>query len=242
MRPITLVPVVLFLLVFFTGCVHMDYDEMVRREREAHPPVLAPRDAECYETEIEIIVDVEPETTNPLPVPPPVLPTTVPSAPTEPKPAYNAESDWDVKLGINWTHIIIHHSATKSGNAESFGRYHKHKRGWKEGLGYHFVICNGNGGGDGRIQTGPRWKKQIRGAHAGVNYYNAHGIGICLVGNFEKERPTRAQVDELVSLIRWLQKKCDIPSKNVLGHRDIKDTLCPGKYFPMEEVRARILQ
>ena len=48
-----------------------------------------------------------------------------------------------------WRYIVIHHSATASGNAAEFDREHR-ARGW-DGLGYHFVIDNGVGGPDGRV-------------------------------------------------------------------------------------------
>ena len=48
---------------------------------------------------------------------------------------------------------------------------------------------------DGAIESTFRWRTQIQGAHAGSNNkdYNERGIGICLVGNFEKSPPTPAQ-------------------------------------------------
>jgi len=66
-----------------------------------------------------------------------------------------------------WKYIVIHHSASASGCAAEFDRYHREKRGWENGLGYHFVIGNGSGAGDGQIEIGNRWVKQIDGAHAG---------------------------------------------------------------------------
>ncbi len=219
-------------IVVLSGCAHTSYNDIMAQERKTHPPVVSNPDAQCWENDIDIIISSVPEQTTPEPV--------ITPEPPRPEPVKNSESEWDVSITNKWTHIIIHHSATKNGNAAQFDRIHR-LRGWDRGLGYHFVIGNGSGSPDGKIEVGPRWKNQIRGAHAGVAYYNQHGIGICLVGNFEETKPDRAQIDALVKLIRWLQIKCDIPAKNVLGHGDIKSTLCPGKNFPMNEVKRRIL-
>ncbi|KKO18072.1 MAG: N-acetylmuramoyl-L-alanine amidase [Candidatus Brocadia fulgida] len=100
----------------------------------------------------------------------------------------------------NWRYIVIHHSASASGSAAQFDKYHREKRRWENGLGYHFVIGNGNGAPDGKIEIGNRWISQIDGAHAGVQEYNHYGIGICLVGNFNESYPTAAQ---MASLSAW---------------------------------------
>ena len=138
----------------------------------------------------------------------------------------------NVPLKRAWKYIVIHHSYTDSGSEKSFDDYHKNVRGWL-GVGYHFVIGNGRGSGDGAIEVTFRWEDQIHGAHAGVEQYNQYGIGICLVGNFETGYPTGKQMASLVSLVNHLQEKCKIPTANILLHRNVKSTKCPGKNFPL---------
>ncbi|MGV3722036.1 MAG: peptidoglycan recognition family protein [Actinomycetota bacterium] len=140
----------------------------------------------------------------------------------------------------NWRYIVIHHSASPSGNAAAFDRAHRGK-GW-DGLAYHFVITNGKGGADGGLEVSPRWWVQKHGAHAGAmptdappesrNGYNEFGIGICLVGNFEKRPPSKAQMKTLAALITRLRGMFDIPTESVVGHRHVKSTACPGSRFP----------
>lgn len=137
----------------------------------------------------------------------------------------------------SWNYIVIHHSATESGNAAEFDKSHR-ARGWENGLGYHFVIGNGNGSGNGEIEIGNRWMNQIDGAHAGVQEYNHLGIGICLVGNFNESYPTKAQMDSLLALIQYLQERCRIPLENVILHRHCKETDCPGGNFPYYKLLA----
>ncbi len=149
-------------------------------------------------------------------------------------------SEFDKFKVRRWKYIVIHHSASYKGNAYSIDRYHRDIKGWKNGLGYDFVIGNGNGSRDGQIEVGGRWNKQIKGAHAGDDEYNEYGVGICLIGNFEKNHPTDSQISSLVYLIKYLQKRCNIPKRNIVMHRDIKDTVCPGRHFPHYKVMARL--
>lgn len=133
-----------------------------------------------------------------------------------------------------WKYIVLHHSGTQSGNAAEFDKFHKEKRRWKYGLGYHFVIGNGNGSENGQIEIGDRWVNQRSGAHVGINKYNRYGIGICMVGNFNKTYPTRAQMASLSVLVQYLQKRCNISSENIILHSDCKNTDCPGTNFPYD--------
>lgn len=139
----------------------------------------------------------------------------------------------DVPLTRDWRYIVIHHSFTRAGSEEVFDRYHKQK-GWL-GVGYHFVIGNGQGSPDGAVEVTFRWERQLHGAHAGVKEYNEHGVGICLVGDFEESYPTARQMRSLVSLVNYLQERCRIPTSGLLLHRHLKNTRCPGRNFPFYE-------
>lgn len=144
-----------------------------------------------------------------------------------------------------WEYIVIHHSATNKGNAARFDYYHREKRKWEHGLAYHFVIGNGSFSGDGEIEVGNRWKKQIHGAHTANVACNRVAIGICLVGDFENaDVPTENQIESLVRLIQYLSRKYNIASSNILQHKQVhqKCTACPGKNFPFAEIKTRLLQ
>jgi hypothetical protein len=134
-----------------------------------------------------------------------------------------------------WRYVVIHHSATAGGNAELFDASHRRDRGWDE-LGYHFVIDNGRGGPDGRVEVGSRWSKQKHGAHCGGtpnNEYNELGIGICLVGDFNRRLPSSPQLASLDRLVAYLAETYDIRPENVITHRDAPgaNTECPGGLF-----------
>lgn len=141
-----------------------------------------------------------------------------------------------------WTHIVIHHTATDTGDAFSIDEIH-HKRGFWNGLGYHFLIDNGTEGkSDGQIQVGPRWIKQQDGAHANAAGMNEKGIGIVLVGNFSQQRVTEKELESAVFLTKTLMAYYRIPASNVIRHNDVpgKNTECPGNNFPWSEFKRRI--
>lgn len=140
----------------------------------------------------------------------------------------------------DWRSIVLHHTASESGSVESIHEAHtrrKDKAGnpWL-GIGYHFVIGNGSGMGDGEIEPTFRWREQMHGAHAGDDEHNQHGIGVVLVGNFEKHPPSDAQMASVKRLVATLKAAYGISSSNVIGHGSIKATACPGKYFPLDEI------
>jgi N-acetyl-anhydromuramyl-L-alanine amidase AmpD len=141
-----------------------------------------------------------------------------------------------------WEYIIIHHSATDVGNALSFDYVHSKKKKWN-GLGYHFVIDNGTSDKqNGHIEVSPRWLHQDYGAHCKAGGMNYKGIGICLVGNFDNEQVSNAQLESLAYLVVILKKYYNIPDSHIMGHGQVQGaaTDCPGKNFPWEEFRSRI--
>ncbi|MGB2755139.1 MAG: peptidoglycan recognition family protein [Phycisphaerae bacterium] len=137
----------------------------------------------------------------------------------------------------NWKYLVIHHSATRSATLEAIDRWHRETL-HTDDAGYHFVINNGRATGtrNGEILATPRWANQRAGAHcrvAGHPEFNAQGIGICLVGHFNREQPTAAQMASLEALVAALAARYHIPLERVVGHGELKNTECPGTLFPM---------
>jgi N-acetyl-anhydromuramyl-L-alanine amidase AmpD len=156
-------------------------------------------------------------------------------------PVFQTETPLD---GSRWKSIVIHHSGEPAGDAESIRR--AHLAGGARALGYHFVIGNGNGLGDGAVFVGERWDGQAAGWHAvgpEAAWYNRHAIAICLVGNGDRRPFTERQVQQLVSLVRRLQRQLGIPSSAVRLHRDIAPTLTtsPGRHFPTASLEQQLL-
>jgi N-acetylmuramoyl-L-alanine amidase len=145
----------------------------------------------------------------------------------------------DARVARNrWKYIVVHNSGTRQGNARIFDYYHRHVRRMPNGLAYHFVIGNGTSSGDGQIEIGNRWVVQLAGGHVHSDYLNYIALGVCLVGDFNRDLPTRAQYDALDELIRYLRQrvgKIDGRYSIVLGHKEInpRPTDCPGNRFPL---------
>ena len=130
-----------------------------------------------------------------------------------------------------WKWITVHHSVfTSEGDSlaasldtvQRIQRVHMDNEDYAD-IGYHYLIDR-----QGRVIEGRslRWQ----GAHAGGSN-NVGNVGICLLGNFEVERPTAAALRSLERLIVELQRELRIPRRNVRPHRDWKETECPGRHL-----------
>jgi len=157
----------------------------------------------------------------------------------------SADGKWQLPDG-SWNYLVIHHSGTASGSVQSIHREHQQRRDadgnpWL-GIAYHFVIGNGNGMADGQVQATFRWDQQLQGAHAGNALINARGIGICLIGDFEKKTPSKRQLDALEKLVVQLASRYQIPRRQVIGHSTVRSTLCPGRLFPLRKIQEAVPQ
>jgi peptidoglycan hydrolase-like protein with peptidoglycan-binding domain len=104
--------------------------------------------------------------------------------------------------------IAIHHSATSSGSAEAFARYHVNQLGWP-GIGYHYVVDK-----DGLISL--CHDLEVVSYHVGNS--NSFTVGICMVGDFRTQSLTDAQRQATLDLTRSLMDQLNIPVDNVWGH------------------------
>lgn len=129
------------------------------------------------------------------------------------------------------TDASIHHSGGSSGNAFTFADYHINTHNWA-GIGYHYVILK-----SGHIQWCGDWNT----TRAHVRNHNTISIGICLVGNFLQEPPTREQLVALNELLHYLFNNEKLKNlKNVKGHNEYKGhetNDCPG--MNMNTIRKR---
>lgn len=154
-----------------------------------------------------------------------------------------------------WKTIVIHHSASPKATPQGMDSWHRIGRGWVNGLGYHFVIGGGVNYPDGEIFVGPRWKQQIQGAHCASTagryfglwrdggFYNDHGIGICLIGDFENGQPTPKQMAALQQLVSFLEGQTGIDPSNIYGHGEVTHkTQCPGRYMNIAGLRRSLVQ
>ncbi len=98
--------------------------------------------------------------------------------------------------------------------------YHQKNKGWAD-IGYHYIIDRA-----GRVWEGRPLRYQ--GAHAGGPQENRRNIGVVLLGNFTRQRPSEQQVYTLFRFLNTLTQQYRIPPHRVLTHSEVKDTTCPG--------------
>lgn len=128
------------------------------------------------------------------------------------------------------TKIIIHHSAgqdTDEANWKNIKRYHVEDRGWND-IGYHALVEKI---GDEYMNIDGRPDDEI-GAHAKGS--NSTSLGICFVGDYTKKKPTNEHLDlGALKIAEWMQKHNINGLDDVIPHRDVGKTTCPGKSFPV---------
>ncbi len=150
------------------------------------------------------------------------------------------------------TRITVHHEGMDAAEECSLSEVKQELRTIQRGheqrmragdIGYHYIIDY-----NGRVWEGRDLCWQ--GAHAGNNSANKGNIGVVLLGNFEVQHPSEAQLAQLRTLLDYLMSKYDIPPSKVYTHREIKrlygldGTDCPGRYLQSEvnSMRRRLAQ
>ena len=136
--------------------------------------------------------------------------------------------------------IVIHHS-WKPEKSDYMGvetvrairRYHTNNKHWND-IGYHYIVSpTGRDIFEGRPDD-------VIGAHCGGklpkgsvrNFGNLGSIGICLLGNYDKEPLDEEGVIQLMELIKMLSEKYRISLLEVKGHchsATPPTKTCPGK-------------
>ena len=100
-------------------------------------------------------------------------------------------------------------------------RYHRNERKWA-GIGYHFLV-----GHDGSVYEGR--PASVQGAH--VSRHNKQNLGISMIGDFDRQVPTSRQLATLHALLRDKVDQYSLSRTAVFGHRDLGNTVCPGKHL-----------
>lgn len=161
-----------------------------------------------------------------------------------PATATSVEVVFNTKVPLDkakWQAIVIHHTGSPYATPESLES--EAKANGLAGLGYQFVIGNGNGLDDGELHVGSRWLRQLPGAHASgpkADWYNRNSIGICLVGNGDRGRFTEAQMRRLSQLVDALCRELSIPRDRIVLQDELVKGAGPGRYFPGVAFREQL--
>ncbi len=136
---------------------------------------------------------------------------------------------------IRWSQIEIDYSGTESGNIEQLALLSKvdspedvnpdreQNEKVSNGVNYHFIICNGNGGHDGLIQPTEKWQRQssiIPGQSRNdeavfCETLTEQTIYICVIADNENSFPTDFQVKRTEELVEGLCRKFNIQPESI---------------------------
>ncbi|MBX7059050.1 MAG: N-acetylmuramoyl-L-alanine amidase [Leptospirales bacterium] len=143
---------------------------------------------------------------------------------------------------LRFRYIVVHHTVGVSGNLAYFRRIHMEERHWSD-IAYHFVVNNGTYNTSmGEIEESNLWKERAPNHSTRIWYMNYFGIAVVMVGNFDRRPPPARQLDAAVGLLARLAREYDIPPDRIVGHREVQQTGCPGKYVDMVELRRLVAE
>jgi hypothetical protein len=148
----------------------------------------------------------------------------------------------DIRVMNGVQRITVHHTAwitntdawkPTAGELESIREFHSgtnpNDRKWAD-IAYHFVVDRA-----GRV-----WQARplaYQGAH--VRLHNEHNLGIVLLGNFDVQTPSAAQLIALTRFIGFVRQLYSVPVAEVYTHGELGKTSCPGKRLQAFMDRAR---
>jgi hypothetical protein len=75
-----------------------------------------------------------------------------------------------------------------------------------------------------------------------TNFDNDGRIQIVVEGDFEREEPSKSELESLTKLVTWLALKYAIAPEGISGHGDHDQTNCPGRNLKpfLEELRKAV--
>lgn len=88
---------------------------------------------------------------------------------------------------------------------------------------YHFIVAL-----DGTIYEGRDWHYL---GETNTRYNQTGHLLIMVMGNYELQEPCEAQIKAVTDLMAWAVQEFNVPLDKIYGHRDLTETLCPGKYL-----------
>jgi hypothetical protein len=136
--------------------------------------------------------------------------------------------------------ITIHHAGVLWTNSQDPAQFVRNMQAWGKrrpdvekpprntfwpDLPYHFLIAP-----DGRIFEGRPVEYE---PESNTEYSLAGNIGVEMMGDFNRQRPSKAQLDATVRLTAWMMQQHHIELDRVRTHRDAApgQTSCPGRDF-----------
>jgi hypothetical protein len=88
---------------------------------------------------------------------------------------------------------------------------------------YHYLIDL-----DGRVFEGRDWRYM---GETNTDYDPAGHFLISVIGNYELQEPTSAQLESIADLMAWALARFDVPAERIGGHYHFAGTSCPGQHL-----------
>ena len=129
------------------------------------------------------------------------------------------------------THVTLHHTgdarilqptddpAQRLRNLQAWGA---RDRNWWD-VPYHFLM-----GLDGTVFEGRDWRFM---GETNTSYDPGGHFLISIIGNYEQQEPTSAQLEAIADLMAWALKRFNLPLDRIGGHYHYAETGCPGKHL-----------
>jgi N-acetylmuramoyl-L-alanine amidase/Putative peptidoglycan binding domain len=148
--------------------------------------------------------------------------------------------------------ILVHHTATPNVAdagpaaavklARSIQNFHMNARGWPD-TGQHFTVSRGGVVLEGRhhsLEFASVGRRQVEGAHC--TGQNVVALGIENEGTYSAVDPPDKLWARLRDLCAYLCRQYRIAPTAIYGHRDFKDTACPGDrlYAALPRLRTEV--
>jgi hypothetical protein len=140
-------------------------------------------------------------------------------------------ADMRLRVPHRITHITLHHTGSaeplrpdddpvqRLRGLQSWGAS---DRNWWD-LPYHFLIDL-----DGNVYQGRDWRFM---GETNTGYDPAGHFLISVIGNYELQQPTAAQLDAIADMMAWAVRNFDVPLDRIGGHYDYASTSCPGQHL-----------
>ncbi|CAN5711553.1 hypothetical protein BH23GEM10_BH23GEM10_14780 [soil metagenome] len=129
------------------------------------------------------------------------------------------------------THITLHHTGSPQPlrpeddpvrglrGLQSWGAS---DRNWWD-VPYHYLLDL-----DGNVYEGRDWRYM---GETNTTYDPAGHFLISVLGNYELQRPTAAQLDAIADMMAWAVQRFDVPLERIGGHYHYAETSCPGEHL-----------
>jgi hypothetical protein len=140
-------------------------------------------------------------------------------------------ADMRLRIPHRITHVTLHHTgdaqplrpqddvAAKLRGLQSWGAA---ERNWWD-VPYHYLLDL-----DGKVFEGRDWHFM---GETNTAYDPGGHFLISMIGNYEKQEPSPAQLAAIADLMAWALKEFDLPLERIGGHYNYATTGCPGTHL-----------